>query len=401
MKKLTTMIVLMIIVFSTYAIAQTTFDVNGQVRSRLQINDKDFNSETGMNTFNELRTRLGIKFTPIDDVLGFIQIQDSRVYGTEAGTMADMKNLDLHQGYFAVKNIFKLPADLQVGRMELAFANQRLIGSVGWHNVGRSFDGSVLNLHTEQGTIGLVTVRTNESGIVDDSSDFHISALLGDLKFVENMKIQPYVITEMLSRQDFSRYTLGVYIAGKIGGLSHEIEGSYQMGTQQKDVDIAAFMFAFNLKYALKGSLKPSIGVGVDYLSGDDGEDETKYKVFNTLYATNHKFYGFMDYFLNIPVHTYGKGLIDIHAKASIVPFDKFTVAASFHNFSANADYILADETTSTAFGTEIDITAIYKYNKAVKFQGGFSMFSPGAIFKETKGKDAANYAYLMAIVNL
>ena len=401
MKTFSIKIVLMIIVFSTYTIAQTAFEVSGQVRSRLQINNNDFNTDTGMNTFNELRTRLGVKFIPTDDVLGFFQIQDSRVYGTETGTMADMKNLDLHQGYFAVKNIFELPVDLQLGRMEIAFANQRLIGSVGWHNVGRSFDGSVLNLHTEQGTIGLITARTNESGIVDDSSDFHVSALLGDIKLVENIKIQPYIIGEMLSRQDFSRYTLGVYLAGKIGGLSHEIEGSYQMGTQQKDVDIAAFMFAFNLKYALKGSLKPSIGFGVDYLSGDDGEDATKYKVFNTLYATNHKFYGFMDYFLNIPVHTYGKGLIDIHAKASIMPFDKFTVAASFHNFSANADYILTDETTSTAFGSEMDITVTYKYNKVVKFQGGFSVFSPGAIFKETKGEDTSNYGYLMAVVNL
>jgi len=65
-------------------------------------------------------------------------------------------------------------------------------------------------------------------------------------------------------------------------------------------------------------SMSPVLSAGVDYLSGDDGEDETKYKVFNTLYATNHKFYGFMDYFLNLPVHTYGKGLMDMHGKLNL-----------------------------------------------------------------------------------
>lgn len=386
---------------STYTIAQTTVDLSGQVRPRLQMNDKDFNSNSGMNTFTELRTRLGVKFNPTDDVSGFIQIQDSRLYGSEASTMADMKNIDLHQGYFAIKNIFKLPLDLQAGRMELIFANQRLLGSVGWHNVGRSFDGGILNLKTKKATIGFVTVRANESGIVDDSSDFHISAILGNLKLVENMKIQPFLISEMLSRQDFSRYTFGVYLAGKIGRLSHEIEGAYQIGAQSADVDIAAYMFALNLKYGFNSTIKPTIGFGVDYLSGDDGEDATKYQVFSTLYATNHKFYGFMDYFLNIPVHTYGKGLMDIHGKVSIAPCDKSVISVAFHMFNANADYTLTDGNTSTAFGSEIDITVVHKYNKAVKFVGGFSMFSPGDIFKQTKGEDAANWAYIMAIVNL
>ena len=54
-------------------------------------------------------------------------------------------------------------------------------------------------------------------------------------------------------------------------------------------------MFALNFKYSFKSPVKPAIGVGIDYLSGDDGQDADKYKVFNTLYATNHKYYGFMD----------------------------------------------------------------------------------------------------------
>ena len=177
---------------STYTIAQTTVDLSGQVRPRLQMNDKDFNSNTGMNTFTELRTRLGVKFNPTDDVSGFIQIQDSRLYGSEVSSLSDSKNLDLHQGYVSIKNVWKLPVDLKMGRMELAWANQRLIGSVGWHNVGRSFDGGALNLNTKKIDIGLVSVRANESGAVGDTGDVHVSAVLVNLKMVKNMKIQPF-----------------------------------------------------------------------------------------------------------------------------------------------------------------------------------------------------------------
>lgn len=39
-----------------------------------------------------------------------------------------------------------------------------------------------------------------------------------------------------------------------------------------------------------------TVVASADYLSGDSG-DSDKYKAFNVLYGTHHKFYGAMDYF--------------------------------------------------------------------------------------------------------
>ena len=58
--------------------------------------------------------------------------------------------LILHQAYFSVNKLFDLPLNLKLGRMELSYGPQRLIGAVGWHNVGRSFDGGILQLNTEK-----------------------------------------------------------------------------------------------------------------------------------------------------------------------------------------------------------------------------------------------------------
>ena len=394
-------IIIVLLLISSVAIAQENVTVVGQIRPRLQISDKDFSSDVKGNTFTELRTRLGVKFTPEENISGFIQIQDSRRFGTEGSTLADNQMVDLHQAYFNIQNLFDLPLSLKAGRMELAYGSQRIIGSVGWHNVGRSFDGGVVTFSSEKLDVDFIDAKLNESGMAGDSADTYLYAAMGNLKMVENYKIQPYIITEMKTDADFSTYTLGLFIAGKHGALSHEIEAAYQMGTQMKDVDIAAMMFTANFNYKLDMSLNPVLSAGVDYLSGDDGKDSTKFKVFNTLYATNHKFYGFMDYFLNIPNHTYGKGLMDIHAKASVAPCEKSIIKLAYHMFSSNADYTLADGSNATSFGSEIDLTLVHKYTKSVKFVGGFSYFAPGDIFKETKGKDASTWAYLMTIVNL
>ena len=398
-KTLFTLLIFMINL--TITVAQSQIDVSAQIRPRLQMNNKDFSSDIAAENFTELRTRLGVKLSPARNISGLIQIQDSRVYGTEPSTLASTDNIDLHQAYFEVKKLFSLPINVKLGRMELSYGPQRLIGAVGWHNVGRSFDGGVIQLTTNKVDIDFFSAQTNEERQVGDTNDFSLMGAYGNLKLSKNYKIQPFVIGEIETGTDFNRYTIGIYINGNLGDFSHEVEGAYQLGSINENVDIAAFMFALNLKYNFDLPSKPAIGGGVDYLSGDDGEDPEKSKVFNTLYATNHKYYGFMDYFLNIPAHTLGLGLMDVHVKAEILPFNKFKAALAFHMFNANADFTLSDGSTSTSFGSEVDLTLIYTYNSAVKFQGGFSLFSPGDIFKQTRGEDMSTWGYLMAVVNL
>lgn len=396
---------LTILLLTSTIFAQSGLDVSAQIRARQQMNNKDFNSDLATNNFSELRTRLNLKFSPVENISGLVQLQDSRVYGTEPSTLASIDNIDLHQAFVQVNKLFNLPLNLKLGRMELSFGPQRLVGAVGWHNVGRSFDGGVLQLKTKKVDIDFFSAQTNESFEAGDTNDFSVVGAYGNLKLVKNYKIQPFVIGELQTGTDFSRYTLGVYINGNVGNLSHEIEGAYQLGSITEDVDIAAYMFALNVKYAFNTPIKPSVGLGVDYLSGNDGTDD-KYNVFNTLYATNHKYYGFMDYFLNIPAHTYGLGLMDLHAKINVTPLAKFKMELAFHIFNSieEYNYTTSDSPTlktSNSFGSEIDLTLIYAYDSAVKFQGGLSLFSPGDIFKQTRGEDSSTWGYLMAVVNL
>lgn len=381
--------------------AQSNIDVSAEIRPRFQIDNKDFNSGQGADSYTELRTRLGVLFSADENISGLFQIQDSRVYGTENSTLSDMSNIDLHQAYFEIKNFFDLPLNLKLGRMELSFGPQRLIGAVGWSNVGRSFDGGVLKLNTDKYDVDFFSAKIAESSQPGDTNDFSLLGFYGNIKSSNNYKIQPFIIGEFETGTDFNRYTAGIYVNGNLGNLSHELEGAYQFGSMSETVDIAAYMFALNLNYSFIGDAKPAFGIGIDYLSGDDGEDTEKYKVFNTLYATNHKYYGYMDFFINIPANTLSLGLMDVHAKAEISPIEKLKTAIAFHIFNSNEDFRLPDDKTSNSFGSEIDLTLIYSYNQNVKFQGGFSFFTPGEIFEQSQGKDSSSWTYIMAIVNL
>jgi hypothetical protein len=48
-----------------------------------------------------------------------------------------------------------------------------------------------------------------------------------------------------------------------------------------------------------------------------------------------------------------------------------------------------------------LDVTAVLDYNKHVNFVSGFSFFTPGDIFKQTRGENTAMWFYLMAVVGI
>jgi hypothetical protein len=122
------------------------FTVTGQVRHRSEL---DRRSGIEPPSLHLLRTRLNLSFRPSEDVTGFVQVQDARLFGggdpaAGRGTLdGRAPALDLHQAYFAVTHLLGAPLRLKVGRQELAYGNQRLIGSVGWSNVGGVVGGAL------------------------------------------------------------------------------------------------------------------------------------------------------------------------------------------------------------------------------------------------------------------
>ncbi len=384
---------------------------SGEVRVRSEVDMRDFNNLTPANTYTLLRSRLGFEALPVENVKAFLQVQDSRTFGQEQTTQTDLKNLDLHQGYLEVSKFISDNMTLKLGRMELAYANERILGAVNWHNFGRVFDGGLLKINTESFGLDIMAMNHTEVQPYQPIGTTAATAYVWDggydvyggyatFKGIENQKIDGYLLyqwnrtTTVVNNSDLARFTLGGYGKGKFDAIDYEAELAYQ-GGKVRDLDAAAYMLTATLGYSLTDMPVSRLAVGYELLSGTPTGD-TKYKSFDPTFHTGHKFYGFMDYFINIPVNTGGRGLADLLVRATMKVSDQGTLNFWFHNFS-----LAEDVNGEKGLGQEIDLTYLCKYNSNVNLELGASTFIPGELMRSAFGTaDAAFWGYFSTTVN-
>ena len=391
-------------------VAEVPIKFNGQIRVRGEADGRDFNNDTSINTYTLLRTRFGAEAEPLADVSVFIQIQDSRTLGQEPSTLSNTSNLDVHQAYFQINNLWNKPIHLKAGRQELVYGNERLIGAVGWSNVGRTFDG-IKWTYGRKNKLDVFGMIINESdtpvagaatpasvlGRKDEGNYFY--GLYYQYRRNPDYNLDIYGLYQLnlnetvAGEDDLRRATLGTYNKGRLSNsLDFETELALQFGKRQGQ-DVLAFMLTGAIAYTFQTANKPILRIGFDYLSGMD-EDDEDYKVFDNLFGTNHKFYGFMDYFINIPRNTDGQGLRDFMVKAKIPFAKKWDFNGHFHNFRAAK----GDEKN---FGSEFDFILNYKYSSVASFVFGLAFFVPGDLMKAAfTNDDIAVWSYTTLLVN-
>ena len=395
-----TLIVMTLLLTNSLVLQAQELQVTGQVRHRSERVDKDFSDLTPGYGFSLLRSRLNMKFTN-EKNYAFIQIQDSRKFGDATNTLTDGSAdlLDFHQAYFVISDFVTDGLKVKLGRQEVEFANQRLIGSVGWHNVARSFDGMLLSYSAEEYLATAFSLKETEMSALGDIGDKDVRGVWVETSFLAPTRVDVFFINQNLNPGDvLDRNTFGVYSKGSydLGAfkLSQEIDFAFQNGTNDGN-NVSANLIGLRIKLAAKDTpLKYWVGFGYDVVSGDDPatvDDEA----FNTLYATNHKYYGYMDYFLNVPANAKGAGLTDIVLSAGLSPVSNFSMKVDYHLMSTSQDVAAGSD-----IGSEIDVTGSYGYSKYLKIKGGIEIFTPGDVFKAWKGEDRSTKAFIMTIYN-
>ena len=391
------------------SLSAQSVDITGQLRHRFERNGKSFDAAVAGDLFSLQRTRLNLLFQSSTKVSVFFQLQDSRVWGSENGTMdGSASAIDLHQGYVSISNFFWQPLSIKFGRLEMSYGNQRLVGAVGWSNIGRSFDGIVLNYKKSKLNLNLWETKIKEDNLVlTKDTDRYFFGTYGQYDWSQDWRSDFWLLYDLdrdsvqigpdIGKNRLSRLTGGFAENIKYHNLSLSFEASYQLGKIESDStnrkNIKAYLLSGQIGYSFAGKMKPWIGLAVDQLSGDKNNTDDSYRVFNTLYATNHKFYGFMDYFINIPAHTFNRGLRDFIIRGKLNPRTSMQIALDFHRFSlGNKVGLSSDE-----LGSEIDLTVKYLYDKKVTFQSGYSLFFPGDVFPDA---DRSSWFYLMTVVN-
>jgi len=123
-----------------------------------------------------------------------------------------------------------------------------------------------------------------------------------------------------------------------------------------------------------------------DYLSGDTNTADTTVHTFTTPYSTNHKFYGHMDKFLNIPT----QGLQDIIVKIWFKPTAKLKLIVHGHQFLSARKGTAAQPPKN--LGQEIDTHLRYPLAKNTVLGVGYShYFGNGTVNGAVTGNSTLN----------
>ena len=393
----------------------------------------------------------------------FIQMQSVRTWGEGAGasnvgsgnssaTVSDGDaSVGVHQAYFTFKNFGHLPLamDAKIGKQEIILDGHRLFGNTIWTMGMQSHDAVRLTHAHDNMTLNLGYILGKEDGrTVDgtDAGDRDVYLAHLNLKGVLGGAFSGYFVYDQNTAAngafmgDNEVLTIGGRQVGNLMGLDYRAEYYHQFGSADSQLDAPldgqtfsrvtansdrnAYMFGIRVGKSFKNvGMKPSLTFWYDYLSGTSDADQrnSDWSSFNTVFDTGHKFYGLIDVFLGVGggtgTGTQGLGLRDTAIKAKLSPMPGWTVKMDYHWFST-AESVAANTNTrgfanaqSTGdslgnnLGTELDITAVNKFNANTKMMIGYSNFNPSESFVELKnggngstpyGSQDANWAYVM-----
>ena len=184
------------------------------------------------------------------------------------------------------------------------------------------------------------------------------------------------------TKESHTRYlqTMGTYITYKDNGWNVDGAFYYQMGKNLNAEKVSAFMASLQAAYAIDKTW--TVVASADYLSGDSG-DSDKYKAFNVLYGTHHKFYGAMDYFYASDFKNgYAPGLFDKRLGVRFRASDKVDMDLNYHHFSTAAKL----PNLKKALGSEVDYQINWSVMKDVKLSAGYSFMRGTETMDVVKG---------------
>lgn len=396
------------------------WEISGQVRPRMEYRNGYRTllppGTTDGVVFISQRTRLGVLYKGEAKARILVQVQDVRTWGDELHTSSDATadKFDLHQGYLDL-----MPHEnwtFRIGRQEISYDEERLIGTGNWNQPGRSHDAIRVMWQSGKTSVHAAWAH-HEKGEPVSWVPYTNPANYQDLAFLRigtatvHSSVSGLLIFDAFEPRDSPthtyapRWTGGAYAKFMIARTSLRGEVYYQTGEAElinphlwSRRDLSAFFLGISATQKL-GSIGTTLWY--DYLSGDNNPNDDRLELFDPLYGTFHRFYGWADYFISFPNDTRGLGLQDLALKVAIDGPRSATTQVDFHYFW------LAETSTNAGIedrhlGFEADLRITIPLLKSVSLSGGASLVLPTRELRELKGNaDQGHWIWTMLDFNV
>lgn len=273
----------------------------------------------------------------------------------------------------------------QLGRQNLAYDDERILGALDWNVAGRYHDALKLGYADNVNQLHLILAfnqndeKPKGGTFYRDGAQpyknmqtlwYHYAA--SECPFNASLLFMNlgWETGDAATQASHTRYmqNFGTYLTYQ-PAKAWDLQGSfyYQTGKNKAAMSVSAFMASAKVTYTINKQW--NIYAGYDYLSGDNGEGD-KFKAFDPLYGTHHKFYGFMDYFYASSfIDKLAPGLQDAQLGAMYKVSSKVNMQLNYHYFATAAKL----DDVKKGLGSEIDYQLDWTIMKDVKLSAGYS----------------------------
>jgi hypothetical protein len=377
------------------------------------------------------RVRLGLR-AETGPLRAYVEVQDNRTWGFETGTIANMANVDLHQGYLELGRDSEARGGfVRVGRQEIEIGSRRLFVDANWHPMGQSFDALRIAGHVGRfgADAGVIVLEPPATVTVDDpSGDPALAAqvrsrgtvsyyLQGKAELHPQLNLEglvlgiserPSVATPTVERDIINA---GVRLYGApLRGLSYDVEAYGQAGRNLGLRHRAWAAFA-TVIYTFPQRLKPGLSLRYNYATGqgctgapEEGCGNDRSGEFYRFFGLRHARYGIAD-------RVGYSNLRNLEVGAHLSPHEAVRLNLAYHFIQldqATGRWINAGDkvigagwdptNTSRDLGHEVDLTVTIRPWKELFLQPGYAAFVPLEAAQRIAGPATQHFVFLWMI---
>jgi hypothetical protein len=380
---------------------------NGELRTRLETFSGEAFRRDSTDSFLLTRLRINLALQPVPWLRLFAQGQDAHAPWKNRQVPPFQSTMNLRQAYAEFGSTDKGPVALRIGRQELSFGEERLIGPSGWLNAPRYFQAARLTLRRgpyrlDAFSASVIVVRDGTYSQADPPNNVH--GLYGGMEnLVPNSTIEPFLLwrvqrnlrTELGAPGNLDFKTVGARWVGAVPRLfDYNFETALEQGGLGAD-DIGAWASHLVIgRNFVQSRYRPRLFGEYNYASGDEDPTDGDRGSFDPIYPTGHDRFGMADQFGWRNIHHLRFGV-------EVLLFPRFTFKSSYHNFwlASATDGLFSPGGALVArlpsgaggrrVGQEIDIQAVWVVRPDIAINFGYAHLFPGRFLETaTPGAD-------------
>lgn len=351
----------------------------------------------------EQRTDLNVKADFTDNVSAFIEVQSYDVWGEDFrsnyisgldGRGVSVDDVEIYQSYIEVNEMWDTPLALRVGRQELVFGSEWMLGNNSTAALfpGLSYDAVRLTYATDMFSVDAFWAKLNETLSDFSNGDVDLWGLYGSYLGLEDITIDAYWLyvedDESLTAADIDLHTLGLRGAGSIGAFDFNAELAYQLGEAEIDgplwfdyeADYDALGGHAEVGYTFDMSWQPRVYLGMCYFEGGDQDNSLFWWNDDTDLSFNRLFsdWEYTEFLENTEL----SNTIIYRAGLSVKPTESLSMLLALTYMQADeereAGWWFWKWTADEDLGYEVGLYADYQYSEDLVFRAGYAHLFAG-----------------------